>query len=398
MASAVDNIFSTDDIQYLIQLPEVATARVKLDNYASNGMVYFSITLTDSIKQTIYTHLGLDLSSVSEIPMRWIKGDTAPHIDVGRSSFENTYLVYLNDSPGQFVIDDASYPISANTGYVFNEGILHKTMNTGVEPRLLLGPMNELAQPVGAPLLYFPTETDALTVNIANLLGYSPSWTVGDGGPFGGFTSWRIASNSSGTSSQALVYPDGSVLNNDGSYYLYPSAPCFLEGTKILCLVDDKETYVPVEDIKKDTLVKTSRDGYKKVVLTGKGPMSNPGTTERIENRLYKCSKENYPELTEDIYITGCHSILVDNITDKQREETIKHLGKIFITDKKYRLMACVDERAEPWNSEGTYTIHHFALEHSDEAMNYGVYASGLLVETCCIRFLRDKSNMVISK
>jgi hypothetical protein len=396
MASAVDNIFSTDDIQYLIQLPEVAAARVKLDTYASNGMIYFSITLTDSIRQTIYTHLGLDLSSVSEIPMRWIKGDTAPHVDVGRSSFENTYLVYLNDSPGQFVIDDASYPISANTGYVFNEGVLHKTMNTGVEPRLLLGPMNELAQPVGSPLNYYPTETDAL--NYTNTLGSSGSYIVGSGGPFGGFTSWRIASNSSGSSSQALVYPDGSVLNNDGTYYLYPSAPCFLEGTKILCLVDDKETYVPVEDIKKDTLVKTSRDGYKKVVLTGKGSMSNPGTSERIENRLYKCSKENYPELSEDIYITGCHSILVDNITDKQREETIKHLGKIFITDKKYRLMACVDERAEPWNSEGTYTIHHFALEHSDEAMNYGVYASGLLVETCCIRFLRDKSNMVISK
>jgi hypothetical protein len=328
--------------------------------------------------------------------MRWIKGDTAPHVDVGRSYFENTYLVYINNSPGQFVIDDVSYPISANTGYIFNEGVTHKTMNTGVEPRLLLGPMNELAQAVGSPLTYFPTETDAL--NYTNVLGYSGSFTVGSGGPFGGFTSWRLASNSTGSSSQALVYPDGSILNPDGSYYLYPSAPCFLEGTKILCLIDDKETYVPVEDIKKDTLVKTSRDGYKKVVITGKGPMSNPNTSERIENRLYKCSKENYPELSEDIYITGCHSILVDNITDKQREETIKHLGRIFITDKKYRLMACVDERTEPWNSEGTYTIHHFALEHSDEAMNYGVYASGLLVETCCIRFLRDKSNMVISK
>ena len=60
--------------------------------------------------------------------------------------------------------------------------------------------------------------------------------------------------------------------------------------------------------------------------------------------------------------------------------------------------MACVDERAEPWNSEGTYTIWHFALENVDVNMNYGVYVNGgLLVETCCIRFLKNKSNMIIS-
>jgi hypothetical protein len=57
--------------------------------------------------------------------------------------------------------------------------------------------------------------------------------------------------------------------------------------------------------------------------------------------------------------------------------------------------MACVDERAEPWCSEGTYTIWHFALENADDGMNYGVYANGgLLVETCAIRTLKNRSNM----
>jgi hypothetical protein len=82
-------------------------------------------------------------------------------------------------------------------------------------------------------------------------------------------------------------------------------------------------------------------------------------------------------------------------MTDKQKEDTIKELGKLFVTDNKYRLMACVDERAEPWNSKGAYTIWHFALENNDITMNYGVYANGgLLVETCSIRFLKTKSNM----
>ena len=142
-------------------------------------------------------------------------------------------------------------------------------------------------------------------------------------------------------------------------------------------------------------LVKTALNGFKEVVAVAKGEITNPGNDERIENRLYKCSKEKYPALTEDLYITGCHSILEHHITDKQREGIIKHLGKIYVTDKKYRLIACVDERAEPWNSEGTYTIYHFALENEDIRMNYGVYAGGgLLVETCPILNLKERSNM----
>jgi hypothetical protein len=190
----------------------------------------------------------------------------------------------------------------------------------------------------------------------------------------------------------------GDILTGNNTtdlYYLYPVIPCFLEGSTILCQIDGVEKYVPVEELKKGTLVKTSLDGYKPVVVLGKGTIQNPGNNERTEHRLYKCSPSNYPELKEDLYITGCHSILEFPITDKQEKDTIKHLGQVFVTDMKYRLMACVDERAEPWNSEGTYTIWHIALEHHDEKMNYGIYANGgLLVETTSINFLKNKSNM----
>ena len=75
----------------------------------------------------------------------------------------------------------------------------------------------------------------------------------------------------------------------------------------------------------------------------------------------------------------------------------MKHFGKLFVTDKKYRLIAYLDERAEPWNSEGKYTIWNFALENNHEKMNYGVYANGgLLVESCSIMIMKDKSNMTL--
>jgi hypothetical protein len=40
------------------------------------------------------------------------------------------------------------------------------------------------------------------------------------------------------------------------------------------------------------------------------------------------------------------------------------------------------------------YTIYHFALENDNYYMNYGVYANGLLVETCSKRYLTELSNM----
>jgi hypothetical protein len=391
MASVYTNILSSEEIHYLNNLPEVLAAKASLD---SRDMVRFSVAVTDSIRAALEARFGLRLATDS-IPMRWIKGDTAPHIDRGASNFDNTYLVYLNNSPGELVVDSQAYPIEANTGFVFSEGLSHETQGTEGTARLLLGPMNEFAEPVGSTLTYYPTEADALAYT--NVLGYGNSFTVGDGGPFGGYTSWRLASNSNGSSSQAVVYVNGDTLVSDGNYYLYPAFPCFLEGSTILCEVDGVETYVPVEELKKGTLVKTSLDGYKPVVLVGKGSLQNPGNDERTENRLYKCSPAKYPELKDDLFITGCHSILEFPLTDKQRDDSIKRLGKLFVTDKKHRLMACDDERAEPWNSEGVYNIWHFALENADEGMNYGVYANGLLVETCSIRALKNKSNMTLS-
>jgi len=392
MSAPILNVFSESDIQYLLQLPEVIEARARLTNTVS-----FKIPVTETIRTALAQRLGLNLGTVTEIPMRWIKGDTPAHIDRGASAFEHTYLVYVNDSQGLFILGTDSYPIQANTAFVFNEGILHKTEDTGLEPRLLVGPMNELAEPVGVSVLYYyPSEADALAGR-SEIANYG-SYTIAAPSFVGGFTHWRIASNSTGPSPQNRVYTYGDVLDGSGTdtYYLYVTAPCFKEGTKILCQINGADTYKPIESLVPGTLVKTSRDGYKKVEVLGQGTIQNPGNVERSENRLYKCTKAKYPEITEDLFITGCHSILVNKLTDKQREDTIKYLGRIFVTDKKYRLMACLDDRAEPFASEGNYIIYHIALEDTDQLRNFGIYANGLLVETCCLNTLKNKSNMSV--
>jgi len=150
MASVTQNVFSEEVISYLNGLQEVVDAKAKLDTFSTNGVVYFTVTLTDTMRAALYERLGLDVSHINEVPMRWIKGDTAPHIDSGATAFNTTYLMYLNNSPGELVVDTASYPITQNTAYVFDEGLLHETLHTEYAPRLLLGPMNEMGMSVGA--------------------------------------------------------------------------------------------------------------------------------------------------------------------------------------------------------------------------------------------------------
>ncbi len=166
----------------------------------------------------------------------------------------------------------------------------------------------------------------------------------------------------------------------------FPSVPCFLEGTRILCSVNGVEAYIPVEHMKPGSMVRTGRDGYKKVELIGKKKIHNGDSCERDENQLYKCSKDVYTELVEDLVITGWHSLLVDELSAVHRQKTLDLFGRVFVTDKKYRLLASIDERAVPLGFKGEFTIWHFALENEDKRMNYGVYANGgLLVETCSI-------------
>jgi hypothetical protein len=169
---------------------------------------------------------------------------------------------------------------------------------------------------------------------------------------------------------------------------------CFKEDTKILCLINFREVYIPIQDIRKGTLVKTLLNGYLPVDMIGSSKIYNPSNKLRNSNRLYKCSPNKYPELTEDLIITGCHSILVDEITEEERETIIERTGKIYITDNKYRLNACLDDRAEPYQEEGLHNIWHLALENEDYYMNYGIYANGLLVETCSKRMMKEYSGM----
>jgi hypothetical protein len=122
---------------------------------------------------------------------------------------------------------------------------------------------------------------------------------------------------------------------------------------------------------------------YVPVDIIGSSKVYNSGNNERVLNRLYRLPKANYPSLKEDLIMTGGHCSLIDIIPSYElRQKLIEKQGDIFLTEGKYRLPALLDEKAIPYEEEGTFTIWNFALENKDQNSNYGIYANGLLVES----------------
>jgi len=172
-----------------------------------------------------------------------------------------------------------------------------------------------------------------------------------------------------------------------------PTVPCFKHDSKILT----SKGYIPIQDLRKGDLVKTINHEYLPIDMIGKRKLTHLGSNDRNKNQLYKCIPKNYQGLFEDLVITGGHSILVDGFKDDyQRRKTREVNGDLYVTDNKYRLPICADLKASVYEKPGDYMIYHLALENNNYYGNYGIYANGLLVESCSKRYLKEFSNMTM--
>ncbi len=141
--------------------------------------------------------------------------------------------------------------------------------------------------------------------------------------------------------------------------------------------------------LKPEKIMVKTLNGSVKVHGTNKRVIHNRALEDRIKDQLYICSKSVYPELEENLVLTGCHSLLVDHLAKEYLEPTKEVLGCVMLTQGKYRIPACVDQRAEVWDHKGDYTVYHVALENESPETNYAIWANGLLVESCCIKHFK---------
>ena len=171
-------------------------------------------------------------------------------------------------------------------------------------------------------------------------------------------------------------------MNNDYILLLYM---CFKEKTLILCLMNKKLKYLPIECLNQFTYVYTKNDGFKRIKYLIKMKLLN--TSIRTINKLYIMKNEN--NLIKDLYVTGSHAILKDNISEVENNKMTRLLEQInehkynTMLDDKYKVIACFDNNFKQYNEQGYFNIYHIVLENNgDVEKNYGIYANGLLVES----------------
>lgn len=153
---------------------------------------------------------------------------------------------------------------------------------------------------------------------------------------------------------------------------LIDDSVCYLMGTNILCFIDNVEIYIPIENIRKGTLVKTYNHGYIPVKLIGKRNMINDPSMSH--NCLYKMKETG-------LTITGGHFILVDELPQslKLKYDFYNENHKI---EDKYILIACDSDLFDPVINRNEYTVYHLCLESESNTNHYGIYAEGVLSES----------------
>ena len=163
-------------------------------------------------------------------------------------------------------------------------------------------------------------------------------------------------------------------------YTFSSSLICFEESTHILSLINGEEVYVPIFQLTVDTLVKTSLNGYKKIVKIGSGCMVN--NPDNPFTSLYLLPNGSEANQINNLMITGGHSLLKEMITLEQD----KIQSRWWQSDKKFieglfRVLPFLDERCTQITERRKFNYYHFVLEGPDT--RYGVYANGVLSETC---------------
>lgn len=174
------------------------------------------------------------------------------------------------------------------------------------------------------------------------------------------------------------------------SNIINPFTTCFVKDTKIL---KSDNFYIPIQNLQIGDIIKTLYGNKKIIGISHMKINCKIGKT----NLIYKLAKDKESLLTEDLFVTGGHSILLDSLTDIQYDKMIKYWNpeenKI---NGKYKLLACEDDRFEISSSDDGHEIYHICLETNNIYEQFAIYANGILTETISIEYYNKVNQPIV--
>jgi hypothetical protein len=86
--------------------------------------------------------------------------------------------------------------------------------------------------------------------------------------------------------------------------------------------------------------------------------------------------------MVDNLVVTGLHSTLVDELTDKEKEDTLTRWTELKTIEDKYRLLSVFDSRFTEYSHNGIETIYQIVLDNSNTKSNYSIWANGVLSDS----------------
>jgi hypothetical protein len=356
----------------------------------SNGQMYVSL-IGNNVTYDSIISFSIDINGNRGSPSTFISNIPTTIINEPISlATDNTYLYISNLNSSTITRTLLLSPFTtttfASTGLSSPNGLVLDSTNTYLYTANYLG--NNITQTnVSIPLLTIPFVTGLLgpsgiAIDSTNTYLYVANFNNNTLNQITIASPTTITELASGLSSpnNILVYNNYLYISNSGDNTILRIAlepVCFNHNTKILCFHNNREEYRPIQDLRKGDLVKTLKDGYKKIEMIGTSKFVN--NPSKFNCCMYKMKKNPTNSLLEDLVVTGAHSVLVDRLPPSEKGYTV--------TDEIDGLKCMIASQSpyfEAINDNNIYTIYHFVCENEDGNNNrrFAIWANGILTES----------------
>jgi hypothetical protein len=180
------------------------------------------------------------------------------------------------------------------------------------------------------------------------------------------------------------------TVNGDGVYKYIQPGTCLLENTEIETI----SGYVKIQDIKKGDLIKTQSGKYKPILHLGSGSIDLNYKNNEFETRVVLKDTFGKNQPIQDLYMTRMHALLfsgeIENLTNERYEKEKKYYENILKIEGYNKLLALHCNKCEYTNFKemqvkfnGKSNYYNIVLVSNDDNEEFGIFAEGILVETC---------------